>query len=176
MSSPPTSLQARLSKDDPRLYNCNRDVAHNFHGVMTCVMGRLRNRVWPELEEILEDAGCTDQDLADAVEALCVFAAGTKDNMLLDFKDQLEQSGWFQTPGAAQAAVMATMGTVFLGYVYAGLREATLGGEGPALGLVDLAASGKEAAEFMATPKWKRGWVQRWKRWTAAFRTLRGQS
>ena len=37
------SLQAQLSKNDPRLYNPNRDVAHNFATVVTEVADRLEH-------------------------------------------------------------------------------------------------------------------------------------
>lgn len=153
---PRQSLQARMSEADPRLYNVNRDVAHNFKEVMTHVFERLQNRLWPELDALLEKEEVTDAEVGAAFDALCKFIGNAQEEMRVDFKEAMTRSGWFSCKPEAQVAVMAILGTVILGYHWAGVREATLGSEGPALRLQDLVKQGDATAKFLAKPRWRR--------------------
>jgi hypothetical protein len=72
----------------------------------------------------------------------------------------LERAGWFAVKPLAQVAAMSILGTVILGYHAAGVREATINGEGPAMNLQTLAERGAGVARYLAMPKWKR-WLAR---------------
>ena len=164
-----------MSESDPRLYNVNRDVAHNFKEVMTHVFGRLQNRLWPELDALLEKEVVTDEEVGAAFDALCKFIGNAQEEMQVDFKEAMTRAGWFSCRPEAQVAVMAILGTVILGYHWAGVREATLGGEGPAMRLQDLVKHGDAVAKFLAMPRWRRRlslWLTRLRR---TMRVLLGQ-
>lgn len=164
-----------MNEADPRLYNVNRDVAHNFRQVMERVFNRLQQRLWPELESLLSAHQVTDREVSQAFDALCKFIGGAQDNMRVEFQTALAQAGWFKCRPEAQVAVMSVLGTVILGYHFAGVREATLGGEGPALTLTTLASKGEELAAFLAIPRWKRPFVRFWRRLSRAWRLLLGR-
>jgi len=170
----PTSLQARLSENDPRLYNVNRDVAHNFEYVANLVAGRLEDGLWPELDHLVRKHNISMDDLGEACQAFCLFiGAGVEQSN--DMQEALDESGWFKVKPAAQVALMATLGTVILGMHFSGVREATLNGEGPAATLSQVAARGKETADYLAMPRWKRWFSRRFKRIKKAFAILRGR-
>jgi len=163
-----------MSENDPRLYNVNRDVAHNFEQVAKLVFNRLQNRLWPELEEVISSAELTDEEMGQAVEAFALFLASAKDEMRTDMAEALEKAGWFRCKPAAQVAIMATLGTVTLGFHFAGIREATLAGSGPALTLTGLAQQGKQCAAFLAKPRWRRRLSCWRRRIRSALRSLLG--
>ncbi len=171
---PRGSLQARMSENDPRLYSVNRDVAHNFKEVMEHVLDRLQQRKWSELEEFLTMAKVPDEEVGKAFDALCLFIGRAQEDMRVSFQDSLERSGWNQCHPGAQVAVMAILGTVILGYHWTGVREATLGGEGPALGLQELARQGGQLARYLAMPRWKRWLFVRVHRVKQGLKALRG--
>lgn len=171
---PRGSLQARLTEHDPRLYSVNRDLGHNFKEVMGHVLDRLKNRKWPELEEFLVELKVPDEEVGKAFDALCLFIGRAQEDMRVPFQESLERSGWYQTHPGAQVAVMAILGTVILGYHWTGVREATLGGEGPAMSLQALAAEGGQLARYLAMPRWKRWLVVRLQRVKQGLRALRG--
>jgi hypothetical protein len=170
------SIQARLSKEDPRLYNPNRDVAHNFRQVIERVAGRLEDKLWPDLTAILKREKVSMNDLGDACAALCKFIVPDSDEMKLSMQECLDRSGWFRTPGGAQVAVMAILGTVLLGYHFAGVREATIQGEGPVLSLQGLAERGEEAARYVALSPWRRTIDRVSRRFCKAVRILMGRT
>ena len=166
------SIQARFSEADPRLYNVNRDVAHNFKQVANMVAGRLEDRLWPALAGVLDREHITDDDLGIACQAFCLFVATSAENPDEDMSQAMWRSGWFDVKPVAQVAVMAILGTVLLGYHFAGVREATLAGQGPAMELKDLAARGEECARLLSLPRWKRS-LYLWKtRFGAAWNAL----
>lgn len=181
MQSHPGSLQARLGPNsDTRLYNANRDLAHNFKQLATEVADRLEDQRWAELQAYLDSRQVTQDDLGEACAAFCQFIAGqamekpppgVKPVELM--RQELEESGWLDTKPEAQIAVMATLGSVVLGVHWAGVREATLGGEGPALSLRELASYGQETAIAMTLPRWRRRWRKRLFRLKQAWRALR---
>ena len=176
MTIPPGgSLQARLSESDPRLYNVNRDVAHNFKEVMGHVFSRLQNRLWPELESLLEARAVSDEEVGEAFDALCEFVGDAQNNMQTDYREGLTKTGWFDCKPEAQIAVMAVLGTVILGYHWTGIRETTLGGEGPALRLADLIKQGDAIARFLAKPRWQRRLIMTVRPLVRAVRVLFGK-
>lgn len=168
------SLQARLSESDPRLYNANRDVAHNFREVVMEIADRLENERWPELKAILDREGTTMDELGKACEAYCRFVAGATHNAKESMVDVLARSGWWDVSPAAQVAYMSVLGTVISGYYFAGAREATLGGVGPTLRYEDLAARGGECARLMQLPFWRRWWHKKWHALRSAVNLIRG--
>jgi len=124
-------LQARMSADDRRLYNPSRDVAHNFGEVMELVAGRLEDHKWAELDEVLKREGITMDDLGAACGAYCEYLAYGKTEPQLGMLEGMTKSGFFDCEPAAQVAVLAMIGTCYAGIQYAGVRESTIGGEGP---------------------------------------------
>lgn len=167
------SLQARMSADDPRWYSANRDLAHNMKELMGRVFKRLQGRAWPELELVLQSHLTTDEEVAEAFDALCRYMAHTQDEMRTEYQEALERAGWFRCDAGAQVAVLAMLGTVVLGVHYAGVRESTIGGQGPAASLRELSRAGEEFSTYMALPRWRRKWTLRWRRLRAAWRAFR---
>ena len=153
------SLNARMSKEDPRLYHPGRDVAHNFKDVMGHVNRRLRDRTWPELEEFMVKAGVPDTEVDKAFCCLIAFVSSAYEKGKTSFETCFEETGWFELQPCAQIAVMATLGLVILGYHYTGVREVTLAGEGPAAELKDLdqlIRQPSEISRFLSLPRWRR--------------------
>lgn len=150
------SLQARASEWDHRLYNVNRDVAHNFGDVVREVAARLEDGRWPILVEVCERYGVTQDDLGKACEAYCLFVASATETKKERMGACLTRSGWYAVPEVAQVALMAILGTVMSGYYWVGAREATVGGQGPCLTYQDLRDAGKDCARLMMIPRWKR--------------------
>ncbi len=146
-------IQARMSQNDPRLYNVNRDVAHNGGEILKMVFQRLRDRRWPELEEVLDEQLVTDLALSEAVQTLARFLEVSYTEPRLSMEKALASAGWFETLPAAQVAVMATLGAVMMGVHFAGIREATIAGDGPLMGIKDVARCGYMCAECLATGK-----------------------
>jgi hypothetical protein len=167
------SLQARMSEGDKRLYDANRDVAHNFPAVIREVFHRIQHRRWEALDALLEARKVSDIELGAAVDVLAKFVSGAVDNPKEDMQDVLKRVGWFDLSDEAHVAVMATVGTVMLGIFFHGAREATLGGEGPCSNLDELVARGREAHLLMTTPRWRRPLARIWHRYRKAYYVLR---
>ena len=173
---PRGSLQARLSETDPRLYNINRDLAHNMKDMLTRVYQRLEKRSWPELEQLLDTLGVPDTEVGKTFDCLCQYMKLQEDNMREEYMVLLDKAGWFKCHPAAQVAILAVLGTVVLGYHYAGVREATLGGVGPAASLQELADAGEKFSKLMTLPRWKRRFVVCGLRIGKALGVLTGRS
>jgi hypothetical protein len=171
------SLNARMTSNDPRLYHADRDVAHNFKSVMKHVFVRLRDRRCPELEDLLVKAGVPDEEVDKAFNCLVEFVSGAYDNGSVEYMTLLEDTGWFKCHPQAQMAVWATLGMVTMGYHFAGVREVTLGGEGPAKDIKSLAAElisePHRFAAFLALPRWQRKLRLQWERLKQRFRRKR---
>ena len=73
------SLQARMSANDPRLYNPSRDVAHCFGGVMTEVAKRVEAGSWGEIETMLKAHQVSPEDVGKTCQCLCRFVASQMD-------------------------------------------------------------------------------------------------
>ncbi len=168
------TIQARL-KEDTTYYNTNRDIAHNFKGVVTTVAARLEDGTWPELSALLDREGITQDQLGDACQAFIKFMLTSVDVPEDDMLACLTKADWFKVSPTAQVAYLAVMGQVLAGYYFAGVREATLGGEGPVLTYKDLDVRGKECAEIMSMPAWRRGLSRRWKKFRQGLRLMFGQ-
>ena len=160
---PRGSLQARLSANDDRLYNVYRDIGHNFADVMREVAARLEDERWAELREVLVRDDITMDDLGEACQALCLFVTIAVEKPEESMGEVLSRSGWHAILPPAQIAVTAILGTVMMGYYFSGVREATLGGVGPALKAQDLRDRGKECYFLMTMPRWRRR-LYLWKR------------
>jgi hypothetical protein len=174
-SSPAFNLQARVSERDPRFYNINRDVAHNFKLVARHVAARLEDGAWPELNELLQARQVTQDDLGLACQAFCLFVATSIEDPQADMEAALDRCGWSQVKPEAQVAVMAYLGTVLLGMHFAGVREVTFGGQGPALELADLAAFGEQSSKLITHGRWARRWRKLTGRFRRALAALRGR-
>jgi len=154
------SMQMRVSEWDHRLYNVNRDVAHNFGDVVREVADRLEDGRWPVVARYLEEKNVSMDELGEACRAFCLFVADAASKPKETMAECLQRCGWFDVREEAQFAYMAILGTVVSGYFWTGVREATLGGQGPCLTYQDLRERGKECALLMAMPRWKR-WLRK---------------
>lgn len=166
-------IQARMTESDPRLYNVGRDVAHNFGHVMTTVAERLEAGGWEPADRIAKDYGVTQDELGKACEALCLFVAKHmehKESMSLG----LARVGFLDLHPMARVLTMAWLGNVILGMHWAGVREATLGGVGPAMTYQDLVGRGAECAKLMTMSRWRRRWHKLSYRVRRVFQVLRG--
>jgi|TARA_R110000824_G_scaffold82768_15_gene207522 hypothetical protein len=169
-------LQARFSEHDPRLYNVNRDLAHNYKRILEVVAARLEDGSWVELDAHLKENGVTMDELGEACAAFCRYVASAATDKKSDMFDGLTKAGWFECEPLAQAAYLAVMGTVVAGMAHRGIREATLGDDGPALRVGDLTESGERCLAAMRVSKRKRRWLGFVARVKGAFNSLRGRS
>ncbi len=167
-------LQARMSESDPRLYNVNRDVAHCFGDIVREVAGRLEDNRWPVVGELLARYQISEDQLGEACAAFCKFVASSVEVPKERMNEALARCGWFHVPEAAQLAYMAYLGTVVTGYFYAGVREATLQGTGPALTYQDLRAVGARSSAILTLPRWRRGVSRLLERVRLAWAALTG--
>ncbi len=166
------SLQARMSESDQRLYNPNRDVAHCFGDMVREVAARLEDERWPIVKDVLEKYNVTQDQLGQACEAFCNFVSSSMDTPKERMNEALARCGWFNVPDSAQLAYMAYLGTVVSGYFYAGIREATLDGVGPAQSLKDLRDAGSRSAKAMTRSVLARKLHAVRDRFSRAFRLL----
>lgn len=150
------SLNARMTATDPRLYNVNRDVAHNFDFVIQEVAKCAEDRRWPALTKIAQAAGVSDTDVGAVCQAVIKFMGVQADNPKESMGACLARCGFLDLPEAARVVVMAYLGNVTLGIHFAGVREATLNGQGPALTYKKLRWEGRKFALLMTMPRWKR--------------------
>lgn len=168
-------LQARMSEGDRRLYNPGRDVAHNFKEVMEMVAGRLEDEKWPELAAVMKREDVDMDDLGAACGAYCTYLAWAADpeKQELSMVEALTETGWFKCKPGAQVAVMAMLGTCYAGIAYGGIREATIGGEGPLQDIAELMEHADRMKRFVGMPRWRRRWARRWLRLKRAFQAFR---
>lgn len=150
-------LQARLEKADPRLYDVNRDVAHNFAFVVEEVARRLEDRRWHAMHTHLD---ATPEQLGEAAKCFILFVASAVQNPRELMVECLERSGFRKLPDTVQVSYMATLGAVMAGIYFQGCREATLGGTGPCSDLQGLVAAGRECHRLMSAPAWQRPWLR----------------
>jgi hypothetical protein len=150
------SIQAKLDPKDSRLYNINRDIAHNFANVARFVAARLDDQRWPVVHRILADNEVDLDELGKACSSFCLFVRSACDHPDETMQGALDRSGWNDVREEAQMAYMALLGTVIAGYYFAGVRDATMGGQGPCLTMDDLREAGKEARRLIVMPRWKK--------------------
>lgn len=168
-------LQARMSEGDRRLYNPGRDVAHNFQEVLETVADRLEKQSWPELAGLLDREGVDMDDLGEACGAYCTYIASAADpeRGQLSMIDAMRLSGFFECKPAAQVAVLAMIGTCFAGIQFGGIREATVGGEGPLETIAEVAQHGARLQKYMGMPRWRRKLADFKRRIAEAYQAFR---
>jgi hypothetical protein len=155
------TVQARLSEADMRLYNVNRDIAHNFGDVVREVAARLEDERWDALAAYLREHEITMDQLGEACAAFCKFVGGACDDPKENMEQVLRRCGWFDVPEEAQIALMAVLGTVLSGYFFAGVRDAAVAEDGgPSVKLRDLREAGRRAHEALTPSRLKRWWVR----------------
>lgn len=150
------SLQARMTQGDQRLYNVNRDVAHNFDFVIQEVAKAVETGRWEALTTLAKAHQITDEQLGLACSALCKFIGVQADNPKESMAACLARCGWLDLPEQARMVVMCYLGMVTLGIHHAGVREATLEGVGPALTYKKLRWWGMKFSLLQKMPRWKR--------------------
>jgi len=150
------SLQARMTSNDARLYSPARDVAHNFQEVMNLVAARLEDHVWPELDGLLLREGITIDDLGDACGKYCTYLASAVQTPNLSMIKSLNNSEFLECKPAAQVAVMAMIGTCYAGIQHAGIREASVGGDGPMHTVKELLVHAERFRAQVGKSRWRR--------------------
>jgi hypothetical protein len=168
------TMQARMSAGDNRLYNPSRDVAHNFQQVMEIVAGRLEDHTWPELDSILERERITMDELGEACGAYCRYLASAATELQITLFDSLRKSGFLDCKPAAQVAVLAHIGACYAGIQYAGVREATVNGEGPLLTVEQLLVYAEQFRRYAGMSRRRRRFERLKSKFRTALRTLRG--
>jgi hypothetical protein len=166
------SIQARLSQDDKRFYSVNRDLAHNFGEIMMEVAKRCEEERWDVLTKLLKEKGVGQEDVGKAIQALCRFVATQTDIKRESMPSCMARCGFLDLPGPAKVVVMAYLGTVVLGVHWAGVHEATIGGEGPAMSYSNLRWHGMICSKLMGMPWWRRRLYLLQRRFKKAWRTL----
>jgi hypothetical protein len=168
------TIQARMSAEDRRLYNPSRDVAHNFKDVMDLVAARLEDKAWPDLDALLEREKVTMDDLGAACGAYCNYLASAVNEPNLPMQQSLEKHGFFNCKPAAQIAVLALIGSCYAGIQFAGVREATINGEGPLQSVGDLLKHAENFRKYAGMSKLRRAWEKFKRKFQSVFQVLRG--
>lgn len=145
-------MQMRPQGGDPRFYAPNRDIAYCFPQMMRKALAALddeENRP-PWIAEYLEYTGTTQDDICAAAKAM---ADGIAHFVDVDKpppetpQASLEESGFFESPPAAQLVISARLGQVFTGLFFTAVRDITPQGmESPVS--ADMATMVQEAAEL----------------------------
>ncbi len=167
-------LQQRLSQHDSRWYSTDRDVAHNFAQVCRLVAARLEDQTWPFLRDFCTAYKITQDQLGQACESFLKFVASSdiKEDVRVD--QSLARSGWMDLPDPVQFAFLALLGTVLLGLYHVGVKEATIGGDGPCKGVKDLVDEARRVSEVITQSRWRRSQARWRSRLTRALAVLRG--
>ena len=144
--------QARMSPNDQRLYNPARDVAHNFAGVVELIITNYDDAGWAALREFTMQQGVTDEDIAATLDAFVTAIMYAKDKLKrkISIHTALTETGFFKQKLLAQVTIMALLGQIYTGMHYAGIREATIGNEGPIYELDSLLAAASSLREKMS--------------------------
>lgn len=166
------NLQARMSPHDDRLYNVSRDVAHNFGDVIQEVARRCENGTWDTLSALAKEKGLKDEDLGRCCQALCRFIATQADDPKESMPAGLARCGFLDQDPHARVVVAAYLGTVVLGLHWAGVRDATINGAGPALHYGKLRWYGMRCAKLMGMSPWQRWLYNLWSRVRRAWRVF----
>lgn len=167
------SLQARMTANDPRLYNPSRDVAHNFAEIVGLVASRLEDCAWPELNGVLRRERITMDDLGEACGAFCEYLASAAKEPQLSLEDGLRKYRFLKCKPAAQVAVMAMLGACYTGVAHAGIREATVGSEGPMYTVADLLVYAAKFQAQLGQSRWRRRWERFKEKCRAGLAALR---
>lgn len=165
-------LQARMTEGDPRLYNVNRDLAHNFDQVILATASRIEAATWKDLHDIARASGVSDEDLGKACQCLCRFILAQSDDKKESMAGCLARCGFLDLHPAARVVVTSYLGTVVLGMHWAGVHEATMGGIGPVLTYQDLRWYGVRCVKLMQMPPWRRTLYKLRARWRRAWRNF----
>lgn len=131
-----------------RLYSVDRDLAYCGPSLVEAAVARAAGRRWRELDALGARLGVGPADLAHALGCaarFCFEAADRRESTA----ETAHRSGWLGVPVEHQVVVLAHLGSVLLGAVHTAVREATLGGDGPAAGLPALLADSRRAARAL---------------------------
>ncbi len=170
------SLNARMTQGDPRLYNVNRDVAHNFEYVIQEVSSCVEKGKWGALTNLAKDNKVTDEQLGQCCAALCRFIAVQADNPKESMAACLARCGFLDLPEIARVVIAAYLGNIMLGMHFAGVRETTISGVGPTLTYKKLRWHGQKLVLLMKMPWWRRRLYQLRSRLRRAWRAFTEKS
>lgn len=163
------SVQARLSEGDRRLYSVNRDVAHNFKYVMQLVAQRFDEDAWPAITSLCKREGVLIGDIDKALACYCEYVVMATTHPDRDMLMALEVSGFFDCHATAQVCVMAMIGTTYAGIQFVGVREATVGSEGPMLSMGDLVQAATKFRNYTTMSRFRRSLIAYYRRFLTLF-------
>lgn len=143
------SLQARMSEHDSRLYDPNRDIAHNFRFVVEHIAKRMDEGRWDIATEVANVFHVTPDDLGEACAGFIRFVAGAAQKPKETMTQCLDRSGFLKAKPAAQLLHLAYLGSLLAGVYYRGAKEATIKGNGPCADLDDYVADGVAASRLI---------------------------
>jgi hypothetical protein len=168
------SVNARMSQSDQRLYSPNRDLAHCFGDVMKEVAASCEDGKWDALVDLARANKVTDEQVGEGCAALLYFIYSQSDQRE-SMAQGLARCGFLDLDPVVRVILMAHLGKVILGMHWAGVKEATLGGVGPAQTYRDLRFAGRHCARLMEMPRWKRRARLWWYRVKQAWAALSGR-
>jgi hypothetical protein len=142
---------------------------------MNLVAGRLEDEKWPELAEVLKRESVSMDDLGEACGAYCRYVASAADESKRDLSmiESMRASGFLDCKPAAQIAVLAMIGVCYAGIQFGGVREATVGGEGPLETIAEVAHHAERLKNYIGKPRWRRKLTDFRQRIVNAIQTLR---
>jgi hypothetical protein len=150
------SIQARMTPGDNRLYNPSRDLAHNFGAIVLEAAKSASSGRWPAITKLAKEKEIPDEILGKAFEIVTKFIGRQADDPKESMHSCLARCGWLELPEYARVCVVAYIGLITIGMQHAGVREASIQGNGPAMGYKRLRWHGRKFALLM-----KMGWIRR---------------
>lgn len=125
-------MQMRPQGGDPRFYAPNRDIAYCFTHIVSVALAALddEEKRPPWIADYMEHTGTTQDDLCAAAKAM---ADGIANFVDVDKPpetphESLDQSGFLDSPPAAQLILSARIGQVLTGLFFTAVRDITPAG------------------------------------------------
>lgn len=146
-----STVQMRLSKQDGRLYNPNRDIAHCFPAIAKETVRRLNVLLTSDspIAKYVKDKNVTNEELSNACNAFVQFVVNGHDPVMNTMEKSMQATGWMDLRPEVQFIVPSVVGIICMGVFWQGVRDSTFDGDGPASNIQDLLAIGKDAADIL---------------------------
>lgn len=157
---------------DKRWSDPSRDLAHCFPNLICQTAELIDGDKWPVFRKYLVDNNVTTEDLGVVMLALCQFTQACLEKPEDTLDDCLRRSGYYSVSQPAVMAYLAAMGSVVLGGIFAGRRQAYMG-EGTVYHPYSLATAAKRFLVLSSIPPWRRKIYFLWKDIRRVFRRLR---
>ena len=157
---------------DRRWVDPSRDLAHNFPTLMTKAAELIDGDRWPVFRKYLSDNKISIDDLGEVMVALARFTMTSLEKPEESMDDCFRRAGCYDVRQPAMLAYLACIGSVVLGGVFIGRREAFMG-EGTVEHPYNLETAAKRFRLLMGIPPWRRRLYRVWKDIRRAIRRFR---